>query len=165
MKNWHNMKGTIMKKSDLIVAGANGAKNILRILTNLSLADRIARGEYDRVNSDITEEHFPTVIPADYDAEYKLFHFNRPIGSEAAIAEMEDERFRPGTLAELLVLGETQPELQKQFPIIALGSLWRLSGGDRGVPGLYGLGHRRELLLYWFGGGWGGHYRFLAVRK
>jgi undecaprenyl-diphosphatase len=53
----------------------------------------------------------------------KLFHFNRDISSEDAIAEMDKDGFRPATLAELLALGEAQPELQKQFPIIALSSV------------------------------------------
>ena len=103
----------IDKMVEVVVAGANGAKNILHILASISLKDRIARGKYDWVNSDITEEHFPTNIPVAYDAEYKLFHFNRSISSDDAIKEMEKDGFRPAVLAELLVLGETQPELQK----------------------------------------------------
>ena len=140
-------------------------KNILHILTNLSLKDRITRGKYGWVNSDITEEHFPVDIPADYEAEYELFNFSRSFGSEAAIAEMDKDGFRPATLAELLVLGETQPELQKQFPIIALGSLWLHSPGYRVVPVLYLHDGKRELLLDWFEHDWNDDYRFLAVRK
>lgn len=149
----------------LIMAGANGVKNVLRILANLPLADRIARGKYDWTNPDITEVHFPTSVPTDYDAEYKLFHFDRGISSEDAIREMEREGFRPGTLAELLALGEAQPELQKQFPVIALSSVWRDSDGDRRVPGLRWGGGRRELRLFWFEFDWDADCRFLAVRK
>lgn len=138
---------------------------ILHVLANLSLSDRIARGKYDWVNDYVTEEHFPTSISADYDAEYRLFHFDRDISSEVAIQEMEKEGFRPGTLAELLALGEAQPELQKQFPVIALGSLWRGSSGSRHVPALDWHGGRRELYLRWFGRDWDAPCRFLAVRK
>ncbi|MFH1162328.1 MAG: hypothetical protein V1696_03610 [Candidatus Jorgensenbacteria bacterium] len=137
----------------------------LTILANLTFEDRIARGKYDWVNSDITEEHFPTNVTADYEAEQKLFHFNHLIGSEAAIAEMDKEGFHPATLAELLVLGETQPELQKQFPIIALGSLSRHSGSHRFVPALRWFGSGRGLNLHWFERDWGDGDRFLAVRK
>ncbi len=130
--------GLAKEFAKLIVTGANNAKNILRILSNLSFKDRITHGKYDWVNSDITEEHFPTIISADYDAEYKLFHFNRNISSsDNMIKEMDKDEYRPGTLAELLVLGETQLELQKQFPIIALGSVWQDSAGNRNVPALY----------------------------
>lgn len=157
---------TLVKEfAKLIVVGVNGVKDVLRILANLSLADRIARGKYDWVNDDITEAHFPTNIPADYDVEYKLFHFDRNILSEDAIREMEREGFRPGTLAELLTLGETQPELQKQFPVIALGSVWRGSDGYRNVPALDWDDDGRGLGLVWFEDDWDADFRFLAVRK
>ena len=140
-------------------------KVILPIPASLTLADRIARGKYNWVNSDITEKHFPTNIPADYDAEYRLFHFNRDISSENAIKEMEKEGYRPAILPELLILGETQPELQKEFQIVALGSVWRDSYDHRYVPILHWYGRRRKLNLLWFELDWYGYFRFLAVRK
>lgn len=148
----------------LIVAAKNGAKTILHITANLSLADRIARGEYDWANPEITEEHFPTNVPGEYDAEYKLFHFNRTISSEDAIKEMEREGYRPGTLVELLALGEAQPKLQTQFPIVALGSVWRNPYGSYLVPAL-SWSDGRGLGFLWFGSSWGAGFRFLAVRK
>jgi hypothetical protein len=151
--------------ADLIADTKATTKGTLRILANLTLTDRIARGRYDWVNSDITEEHFPTSVPADYDVEYKLFHFNHTISSDDAIKEMEKEGFRPGTLVELLALGETNPELQKQFPIVALGSTWQSPRGHRYVPCLYWGGSGRGLGLRWFGIDWVDVCRFLAVRK
>lgn len=140
-------------------------KNTLHILANLSLPDRISRGKYDSVNSDITEEHFPMSIVADYDVEYDLFRFNRDISSEDAIQEMERDGFRPAMLTELLALGEAQPGLQKQFPIIALGSVWRISSNCHHVPALHWDGGRRRLFLSWFESDWFTPYRFLGVRK
>ncbi len=163
---WVGKKGELARKvNELLVSAANGAKNILRVLANLSFKDHIVRGKYGWVNSDITEDHFPTSISADYDAEYKLFHFDRNISSDDAIREMEKEGFRPGVLAELLVLGETQPELQKQFPVVALGSIWQHSNGHRSVSILYQYAAKRKLDLSWFEFGWAGGCRFLAVRK
>lgn len=141
-------------------------ENILRIRANISVDERIARGNYNWVSSDITEWYSPTNIPADYYVEYKLFHFNRNISSYDVIKEMGKEGFLPATLSELLALGETQPELQKQFPIIAFGSVLQGSDGDRVVPCLVWFGsERRGLGLVWFGNGWPGHCRFLGVRK
>jgi hypothetical protein len=142
-----------------------GEVSILRIFANLTLTDRIARGRYDWVNSDITKKHFPTSVPADYDVEYKLFHFNHTISSDDAIKETEKEGFRPGILVELLALGETNPELQKQFPIVALGSAWRRPLGGRCVPCLCWDGSELKLRLEWFEGVWDDYVRFLAVRK
>lgn len=141
------------------------AGNILHIPASLSLADRIAFGKYDWVNSHITKEHFPLNIPTDYDAEHKLFHFSRFISSENAIQEMKKEGYRPGILPELLVLGEIQPELQREFPIIALGSVWQHANGNQRVPVLRQDDGKRELDLYLFVLGWIDRCRFLAVRK
>lgn len=140
-------------------------ENILSILSSLSLSDRIAAGKYDWVNDDITEKHFPDKAEKDYEVEYRIFHFNRSISSESAIAEMEKEGFRAGNLVELLKLGETKPELQREFPIIALGSVWRNGVGHRNVPVLNCDAAGRGLDLYWFGYDWDGAYRFLGVRK
>ncbi len=148
----------------LIAAGASATKEIIHIFSNLSLADRIARGKYDWVNNDITEEHYPEIVPADYTKEFKLYHFDRLISFNDAIKEMKG--FRPATIAELLAIGETQPELQKQFPIIALGSVWRAPYGYLNVPGLHWNDDERKLRLYHqFERDLSADFRFLAVRK
>ncbi|MFA6365345.1 MAG: hypothetical protein WCW78_03015 [Candidatus Paceibacterota bacterium] len=140
-------------------------ENVLSIISSLSFSDRIALGKYDWVNSDITEKNFPMTVEKDYDVEYKIFHFNRSISSESAIAEMEKEGYRAGNLAELLKLGKVKPELQRQFPIVALGSVWRVANGGCRVPILCCDVSKRELGLYWFEGCWNDDYRFLAARK
>lgn len=139
--------------------------NVLHIIVDISLEDRIARGKYDRVNSDIMEKNFPIDIPADYSVEHKLFHFDRNISSQYAIKEMEKEGFRPAKIAELLTFGEQYPETQRQFSIVALGSVWRDLDGSRHVPVLYSYGSPRKLDLHWFENDWYANYRFLAVRK
>ncbi|MDI6734190.1 MAG: hypothetical protein QMD50_01710 [Patescibacteria group bacterium] len=154
--------GLAEKIADLIV---DTSRNVPHIFADLTLSDRIKRGKYDWVNSDITEKNFPTNVPADYKAEYKLFHFNRYISSEDVIKEMDKEGFRPGVLAELLAFGEKEPDLQRQFPIVALGSLWRLLSGCRCVPVLDHGDAGRGLGLSLFELVWNGHHRFLAVRK
>lgn len=140
-------------------------ENALRILSHLSLSERIKRGKYDWVNSDINEKNFPETVSADYESEYKLFHFNRSISSEDAIKEMEKEGYRPGNISELLALGEVKPELQREFPIVELGLLWLNPFGGRSVAVLRCDGDRRELGLDWFGCDWSARFRFLGVRK
>lgn len=135
---------------------------------NQTVEQMIAAGKYDWKNSDITEKHFP--LPAELSGQKtavssKLFHFNRDISSEDAIAEMDKAGYRPATLSELLALGTKHPELQRQFPIVALGSLWRLAFGLRRVPFLLVDGVERRLGLLWFDYDWYAYYRFLGVRK
>jgi len=128
----------------------------------------VADGKYDWKNSDVTAEHFPIspeMIGKKVDISGRLFHFDRNISSEDAIKEMDSDGCRPATLMELLALGVTHPELQRQFPIIALGSVWRDSDDRRQVPFLDVDDDDRGLSLYYFGSGWDASCRFLGVRK
>jgi hypothetical protein len=133
-----------------------------------TLEQMIANGKYNWHNSNITEKNFP--LPAGLVGEKivvsaKLFYFSSVISSKEAIAEMNKDGYRPATLAELLALGEARPDLQRQFPILALGSVWRDVNGYHHVSCLGVNDLERELSLYWFGSDWDASCRFLAVRK
>ncbi len=65
----------------------------------------------------------------------------------------------------LLALGAEYPDLQKEFPIVALGSVWRDLGGRRLVAYLAYWRSKRSLGLRWVGLDWGGPCRFLAASK
>lgn len=146
------------------VSGVQEAKNNELIIEPKSIADLVKAGNYDYANSDITDNHFErstvkkTVV-------YKLFHFDRVITSEDAIKEMEKEGYQPAKAYELLSLGEKQPELQRKFPIIALGSVWVDPNGHRYVVYLISHGSKREAHLDAFDYKWYGPCRFLAVAK
>ena len=76
---------------------------------------------------------------------------------------MAEANYRPATLCELLRWAKDN--WNGKDWIIALGQIWLGADGSRLVAVLgLGLG-RRELGLGWFGGGWGGRDRWLAVRK
>jgi len=133
-----------------------------------TLKEMINAGNYGWANDDITEKNFPLptkLLGKKITASTKLFHFDRRISSEDAISEMNKAGYRPATLAELLALGEAHPELQKEFPIVALGSVWRGEDGGHVVPVLGFGGHRRGLVLYWLGNVWPDVCRFFGVRK
>ncbi len=141
---------------------------VLSVDYSRTVQEMINAGKYGWTNDNITEKHFP--LPTELNGKKvsvstKLFHFNRPINSQDAIKEMDKAGYRPATLAELLALGEKQPELQKEFPIVALGSLWADARGRRSVPYLLVHGYERRLNLYWFVLDWYVFCRFLAVRK
>ena len=130
-----------------------------------TLQAMIKDGHYDWSNDDITHEHFPINRGREEKDELKLtlFHPNRPIESDEAIDEMAKHGLRPATLPELLALGEEHPDLQREFPVIALGSVWQDRRGSRRCPCLGGGASERYLYLRCFGGGWGERCRGLAV--
>jgi hypothetical protein len=132
---------------------------------NRSLHEMIKAGNYDYANDSITAENFPIKGEGKVDTEIILVHFNRSISSDDAIREMDQLGLRPAVLPELLAFGEMHPAVQKEFPIVALGSVWRNGGGSRVVPFLGRWDAERKLYLLGFVGGWGGNFRFAAVRK
>ena len=91
-------------------------------------------------------------------------HFGRDTTSEANIAEMDKLGYRPATYLEAYAVAKANPELQRQFWIVALGSS-AMVGGGRYVALLCSDSDRRILNGYWFDFEWGSDYRFLFVRK
>ncbi len=124
-----------------------------------------ADGEYDWSNDGITSKNFP--LPEEgkiEEREISLFHFNQTMTSGEVTTEMDKEGFRPATIHELLGLGISQSDFQREFPIIALDSVCFV-GSRRHVTELYGIDDERGLGLRWFGLDWNDYYRFAGVRK
>lgn len=153
-----------------------------------SLADMIAVGKYDYVNPNIVEKNFPIQqrpsvseadmqssgnpyrtlgVQNDNSANIVLVHLNKAVKTSEVLAYMDKQGLRPAYIEELLAFGEKYPEIQRQFPVVALGSVWVSSGQGRSVACLGSGGSERDLGLYWGGpdGAWGGVYRFAAVSK
>lgn len=59
------------------------------------------------------------------------------------------------------------PDEQRSYPIVALGSVWVIPGGRRGVPYLFGFNGKRGLDLFKVNSEylWGEFFRFLASGK
>ncbi|MDP3999550.1 MAG: hypothetical protein Q8P76_03085 [bacterium] len=160
--------GGLRKKVGELIAGVKQSANgVLRLAVDYSqsLSDTIKACEFDRINSDITEKHFPINKRPNGEVDTKMFHFNRPITSGQAIQEMDKEGYRPAELPELLAYAKNNPDEQRKYPIVALGSVWRFFDGGRDVPFLFGVGDKRGLYLLWCGREWDEDSRFLAVRK
>lgn len=131
----------------------------------LSVEDAVKLGRYDWTNSEITSKHFPTNRKGKADVAVELIHFNRVVSTDEALRELDKAGYRPAELHELLAFGEKYSELQREFPIVALGSVWQDRYGNRFVPYLYGDGSERYLDLRWLGHAWIEVCRFAAVRK
>lgn len=133
---------------------------------DLSLADMIATGIYDWTNSDITAEHFPFIGEGKAEMAIELVHFGRIIeDGDECLRELDKMGLRAATLPELLAFGAKYPDMQRRFPVVALGSIWQRRDGDRNVPALWERDRGRRLDLRWFEHRWREHCRFAAVRK
>lgn len=125
----------------------------------------IRAGSYDYVNPDITPDHFSIEGEGEKIVTVELVHFNRQMTSDEVEKEFKARGLKLCRIEHLLALGAKYPELQRQFPILALGSVWRYPDGGRYVPELWTHVVERRLDLPWRGPRWGAHYRFAGVRE
>ncbi len=143
--------------------------NVYRVKVNYDLpVEKVVKlGKYDWTDGDITSKHFPLKRSGTADVEIEIKHFNRKISSGEVIAELDTMGFRPAELHELGALGEQYPDSQREFPIIALGSVWHSLYSDyRYVPVIARRrGRGRGLGLSLFGDVWGASCGFSAVPK
>ena len=130
----------------------------------MDLAMMISVGRYDWVNRDITTDRFPLNGSGKTKVDAKLVYFGYNISSENVVKELDKKGFRPATIEELLAFGVTNPEIQRQFPVVALGSVCKVDG-DRVVACLFRSVSGRSLDLGLWHGDWLDYFRFLAVRK
>lgn len=129
-----------------------------------SLEEMVAAGDYDSTGSDITEENFPVGEGAS-EVEAVLVNLGRYETSDEAIAELERQGLRPATMVELLAFCAQPADPQRDYSIVALGSIWASPDGRSLVGYLWGSAGYPKLDLGWYGGEWGRHFCFLAVRK
>ena len=153
------------KVAEAFASAREAAKNIFRVTVDYSrsLAEMIGAGKYDWVNFDITAEHFPITGTGKAEVNLVLVHFNRAMSTNEVLDDFKKRGLRPAKIEELLALGERYPDLQREFPIVALGSAFENPRGRRYCPFLWRVGAERGLDLRLLERGWSGSFRFLAV--
>ncbi len=178
---------TLRKIAEMIVAEARQAAEVVSkyfestwaVVVDFSqdLGQMISAGGYDSVHPEITAEHFPVKGIGKTAVKVELLHFDRYFNNgDAVIAELEavnqwlaeqkaGYRYRFARIEELLALGATQRDLQRKFPIAALGSIRLHPGGSRDFADLDGGGRRRYLHLGRVGDGFRDGWRFAVVRE
>jgi hypothetical protein len=158
------LKIQLLSTSVQAVVVPTSVDQFMTVNPDLAFEDRITRGNYGWTNSDLTEKKFPVTEDQHGEWEWKLFHFNRSISSEDAIRLMKEDGFEPAQTGHILTFGEINPEEQRKYPIVGLGSSCTI-GGSRYVPCLDRGDVKRDLNLDRWDVDWSFHFRFLAVRK
>ena len=150
---------------------ASHAANIFPVTVDYSrtLAEMIAAGKYDWVNSDIDEWKFPIQrppagFPQKVELTVKLVHYDKWMSIDAVIADFQQRRLIPAAPPVLLAVGEQRPELQRQFPIVALGQFAQFWNAQR-VPYLWSRAGGRSFSLGAFDDVWAPSFRCLGVRE
>lgn len=148
---------------------SSGSVFTLAIDYSLTKLQMIQAGHYDYVDNFLQgNDPFKEKNKGSGSVEVtvELVHLDRDILTENAIKELKKSGLELGGIEHLLALGAKHTDLQREFPIVALSSVWQNPNGNRGVPYLWSYsGGVRGLSLYWGDFVWGGRYRFLAVRN
>lgn len=136
---------------------------------NMSLEEMIWAGKYEVPHaSEITQENFPHKSRGIKKIKVHLVHFERYLTTKQVEEELDKCGLKSATLPELCALGATQPHLQLEFPIVALGSQLRHKrNGHMTCPVLREVVTRRSLdmIVVDHEDGWHDGYHFLAVSK
>lgn len=116
-------------------------------------------------NSDITAANFPISGTGVVEQEVILVDFDRDMESDDVVRELAAMGLEPAKLEHALAFGEKYPDVQRDRPVVFLGSVWTTPGGNRYVPYLDDWDDERELDLDDWRSGWARHCQFAAVRK
>lgn len=131
-----------------------------------TLNQMISAGNYTLKSTDVDSENFPLPVKLKgktVELSARIFDGNDLSGN--IIITMNEAGYRPATLPELLALGKSEQELQRNFIVVALGSAWQDEDGVSYVPYIYLNGHQRGVFLMDFKHDWSDNYRFLGVKK
>jgi hypothetical protein len=127
----------------------------------------IAVGEFDRVDESINFASFPMEGEGVVDGEFFLVGFRQPVTIEQVKADLEQRKFRPATLWEILALAVNESKVQRTHKVVAAGSIFQRDNGDHACPYLSGNDRERTLEQFWHYPEevWHDQFRFAAVRK
>ncbi|MDH5597106.1 MAG: hypothetical protein OEY44_03305 [Candidatus Peregrinibacteria bacterium] len=123
------------------------------------------------VASEVNDENFPVEPGKSGERELELVCFHREIKDDEnparseLLQELDKLGLKPEGPPELCAVGEHQPDLQREFPIVARRQVWRSPDGILVVPILDEYDYGRGLSLDDVGSRWRYSDWFLASRK
>jgi hypothetical protein len=137
----------------------------LKVKIKCNLREAIELGGYEVVSGYALPAYFPTPMLCKDGAEVsiRLFQYD-PDFDDWMARLMIKEGYRPATLREILAIGISHPELQRQFHIVALGSSILGPDGAPIVPFIGESGKRRSLNFASYSKKWDSKWRFAAIQ-
>ena len=131
-----------------------------------TIKNLLKEGRYMWVNENITDRNFPAHETGTEEKEICLVHFDRWFDNgDQVIEELDRLGYRLADPAQLLALGAQYPDLQRQFPIAALGQHWVDFDGLCSFVCLFGISSMRPVDLGLLEKKWRNYWRFAVLRK
>ena len=147
----------------------------VRIDYSQTLDEMVEAGNYDWVSKYIQRGNIPVEGEGVKEAKLVLITSGKPWTSfDEAVEEIKKRNLRPANFPELLAFGAKYPDIQRKYPITAIGTEIitgkKITDGNDTGPGGYhrdaclrGSETGRALTLYKEIVGWHGEWRFLAA--
>jgi len=152
-----------MSKAELSVTGAYR----VCIAPDQTIEKLLETGHYEFISPYMRELQFPRAdyrVSRDEVHEIELVYFGHDISTDDALKELDKRGLRPANAVELLAFGASFPDVQREFPVVALGQVFPYPHGSRNVVALGSLGEPRCVFV-WPAHDWYDRCRFAAIRK
>jgi len=130
-----------------------------------TLSQLVSDGQYGWVAPDINDKLFQISGSGVVQTNLVLVHLNRSASTQEVLDEIGKNNLVPASIEHLLAFGAIFSNEQIRYPIVALGSVARITDGRLIVASLWRKGGQRILRRGWFENDWPSHIRFLAVQK
>jgi len=127
---------------------------------NRTLDQMIAACACGYNNPSITTANFPISGTGIVPQEIILIDLDHDVEGDEVLRELTAVGLEPARIEHALAFGEKYPDVQRERPVVFLGSVW-----DGRVPYLDGWRDERGLRLSDWHDGWSRDCRFAAVRK
>ena len=112
----------------------------------------IRLGNYSKIDNKIIKENFVFPELTKNKVNLEIMDYNKP----TTLKEMQEERqklesqgFRGANIYEILTFGMQHPEVQREFPILAMGSNTERVMGYKGILSLQQTNGERHLGIVW----------------
>lgn len=151
--------------AELIMSGKQKTYKVV-VDYGKSLTEMISLGKYDRLDSLIKDKYFPILGVGTQEVELVMVHLNKDATTKEVLKHLYNNGLEAAEIEHLLAFGAAYPDVQREFPIVVLGSGW-VDDSAFNYPCLdFHDGVRRVwLTLSVDDGRWNDDCGFLALRK
>jgi hypothetical protein len=130
-----------------------------------TVEDAVMAGKFDWSGGDIVSKNFPMIKGGiELEREIVLFHFKKIMTTDEILSEIDRAGCKPARIWDLSGLAIKWPGLQREFPIVALGSICELVINLHAAF-LSEFSGQRSIDLCRLEASWSSHFRFAGVRK
>ena len=144
----HNIEKMAATLSGIDLSSTNYEINI----PTTDFSELVILGNYDRIDKKIHRRHFIKPGVPNKKVNLEIMNYNKPTTLKAMQEEREDlaeKGFRGANIYEILTFGIQHPEVQREFPILAMKAETNRVMGYKGILALQQKNGERHLSIVW----------------